>query len=95
MIGASSIDGDGAVLDYDAREVSVARAILKNARTKVLVADASKFNRTASVRICDIGDFDIFVTDQTPSEEFLRAAEAGETRVVIAETQKGDVRGTV
>ena len=95
VIGASSIDGDGAVLDYDAREVSVARAILKNARTKVLVADASKFNRTASVRICDIGDIDIFVTDQTPSEEFLRAAESGETRVVIAETQKDDVRGTV
>ncbi len=58
VIGASSIDADGAVLDYDAREVSVACAILRNARTRILVADASKFARTAPVRICDIGEVD-------------------------------------
>ncbi len=88
VIGASSIDGDGAVLDYDAREVSVARAILRNARTKILVADAAKFARTASVRICDIGDVDYFVTDVTPPSEFRRAADIGETRVVIADGQR-------
>ena len=52
VIGASALDADGSVLDYDVREVSVARAILRNARTRLLVADSSKFERTASVRIC-------------------------------------------
>lgn len=95
VIGASSIDADGAILDYDAREVSVARAILRNARTKILVADASKFARTASVRICDIGEVDIFVTDKPPPEEFRRAADAAETRIIVAEAEEGVLREAV
>lgn len=95
VIGASSIDADGAVLDYDAREVSVARAILRNARTKILVADAAKFGRTASVRICDIGDVDYFITDRAPPAELQRAARAAETRIVIADGDRGGVRDAV
>ena len=43
VIGASSMDSDGSILDFDDREVAVARAILRNARIKVLVTDISKF----------------------------------------------------
>jgi DeoR family glycerol-3-phosphate regulon repressor len=81
-IGASAIDEDGAVLDFDAREVSVARAILKNARTKILVSDSLKFERSAPVRICDIGEIDYFVTDHEPPESFQKAAELRGTRIV-------------
>lgn len=88
VIGASAIDTDGAVLDYDAREVSVARAILRNARSKILVADAQKFTRTAPVRICDIADVDVFVTDEPPVEEFARAAERSDTRIIVADGQE-------
>ena len=51
MIGASAIDDDGAMLDFDYREVRVAKAIMQNARNVMLVADAMKFTRTAPVRI--------------------------------------------
>lgn len=95
VIGASSIDEDGAILDYDAREVSVARAILKNARTRILVADATKFDRTAPVRICDIADIDVLVTDKAPSEAFMRVARDGETRVIVADNQRDGTRETV
>lgn len=81
-IGASAIDEDGAILDFDAREVSVARAILKNARTKILVCDSLKFERTAPVRICDIGDVDYFVTDNDPPEAFRHVAELRGTQIV-------------
>ncbi len=85
-IGASAIDEDGAILDFDTREVSVARAILRNARTKILVCDSLKFERTAPVRICDIGDIDYFVTDNEPSEAFQRMAEVKSTQIVTAAT---------
>ncbi|MEL7466231.1 MAG: DeoR/GlpR family DNA-binding transcription regulator [Pseudomonadota bacterium] len=85
IIGASALDDDGAVLDYDAREVSVARAILKNARTRILVADATKFERTAPVRICDVADVDYFVTDAPPPEAFQRCAASGDAQIIIAE----------
>ena len=52
VIGASAIDEDGAMLDFDYREVRVAKAIMKNARNVMLVADAMKFTRTAPVRTC-------------------------------------------
>lgn len=74
VIGASALDEDGTVLDYDAREVSVARAILRNARTRILVADSTKFSTTAPVRICDLTELQWFVTDLPPPAPFADAA---------------------
>ncbi len=56
VIGTSAIDADGALLDYDYREVSVARTIVDNARHVILVADSTKFSRTAPVRIGHLSD---------------------------------------
>lgn len=84
VIGASSLDADGAILDFDAQEVSVARAILKNARTRILVADASKFDVSAPVRICDVTEVDYVITDAPPPQEFVDAANAGQTKVLLA-----------
>ena len=50
VIGCSSLDEDGTILDFDAQEVSVARAILRNSRKTILVADQSKFLVTARGR---------------------------------------------
>lgn len=69
VIGISAIDGTGALLDYDLREVQVSRAIMDNARTVILVADRSKFARRAPVRIASLAQVDVFVTDRLPSSE--------------------------
>lgn len=85
IIGTSSLDEDGAVLDFDEREVAVARAILENARTKILVADASKFERNAPVRICGVADLDYVITDKRLPQSFVDAAEAGGTKLITLE----------
>ena len=82
VIGASALDDDGAVLDFDAREVSVARSMLRNSRTKILVCDSSKFESTAPIRICDVADLDCFVTDLAPPQIFADAASRGRTRIM-------------
>ena len=64
VIGASAIDPDGALLDFDFREVKVAQAIIANARHVILVADAMKFERTAPVRIGHLSQVDTFITDR-------------------------------
>lgn len=64
VIGVSAIDADGSLMDYDYREVSVARTIMENARNVILVADATKFERAAPVRIAHISAVDVFVTDR-------------------------------
>ena len=86
VIGASSIDVDGSILDFDSREVAVSRTILKNARTSILVADQSKFERNAPVRICNLSELDYVILDGEPPEEFLEAARSYGTRVVTGET---------
>ena len=70
IIGASALDEEGTLLDYDYREVKVAQAIIANARHVILVADHGKFARSAPVRIARIDQIGTFVTDRCPSEGF-------------------------
>jgi DeoR family glycerol-3-phosphate regulon repressor len=69
IIGTSAIDPDGTLLDFDVHEVEISRAIIEHARKVVLVADSSKFSRSAPVRIAKLSEIDIFVTDRLPSED--------------------------
>lgn len=78
VIGASAIDEDGALLDFDFREVTVAQAIIESARSVILVADTMKFKRNAPFRIGDISDVDYIVTDCVPPSTFVsHCREAG------------------
>jgi DeoR family glycerol-3-phosphate regulon repressor len=71
VIGVSAIDDDGALLDFDYREVRAAQAIINNARNVILVADAMKFTRSAPVRIGHLSQIDVFVTDRPPPEPIV------------------------
>ncbi len=87
IIGASSIELDGSILDFDQREVAVSRAILENARSKILVADVSKFNVSAHVKICEAKDLDYIILNAPPPQSFETALQAHSTKLVIAEEQ--------
>jgi DeoR family glycerol-3-phosphate regulon repressor len=94
IIGTSAIDPDGALLDFDVHEVEISRAIIEQARKVMLVADSSKFSRSAPVRIAKLSEIDIFVTDRLPSEDIadmcrrhgVEVIEAGD----VAEGENGD-----
>lgn len=87
IIGASSLDHDGSVLDFDQREVAVARAIIANARTKILVCGSSKFEVSAPHRICDISQLDIIVTDAAPPSSFREIAEKSNTKIITTDVK--------
>src|SRR6201982_3850040 len=63
IIGVSAIDEEGALLDFDYREVQVAQAIIANARSVMLVSDSTKLRRSAPVRIAHLSQINTFVTD--------------------------------
>ena len=69
VIGASAIDEDGSLLDFDYREVRVAQAIIQNARKTFLVTDSTKLARSAPVRIAHMSEIDHYFTDNVASEE--------------------------
>ena len=51
IFGVGGIDDDGTLLDFYSGEVQARQAIVANCRTALLVADASKFGRNATVRV--------------------------------------------
>ncbi len=83
VIGASALDEEGAVMDFDLREVSVARAILDSARHTILVADNRKFDRRAPVRICGMDRIHTVVTDLPPPDAFRDACARAGTSVEV------------
>lgn len=85
LIGASAIDMDGTLLDFDVDEVKVSQTIIRNARAVILVADSSKIGRPAPVRIGHIGDMDHFVTDDAADPDLL--ALCRKAGVAVVETQ--------
>lgn len=82
VIGASAIDADGALLDYDYREVRVAQAIIDNARHVILAADATKHERAAPVRIGHLSQVHSFVTDRCPSADFRQRVAGFDIRMI-------------
>ncbi len=84
IIGASAIDDDGSLLDYDYREVSVAKAIMAGARHSILVADQMKFARTAPVRIGHVSALDWLVTDAEPPAAIRALCQESEVTIAVA-----------
>jgi DeoR family transcriptional regulator, glycerol-3-phosphate regulon repressor len=89
VIGVSAIDEDGALLDFDYREVKVAQAIIANARHVILVTDSGKFERTAPVRIGHISQMNTVITDRCPIARIRNICTEHDVRLV--ETRKGAV----
>ncbi len=90
VIGASALDEDGTLLDYDALEVNVSRAIIENARRVLLVCDRMKLQRAAPVRIAHISQIDVFVTDRLDSPALRQVCAAHHVQVVEALSQAPD-----
>lgn len=84
IIGAAAIATDGALLDFDLREASVARAIIENARTVILAADSMKFGRAAPVCIGSIDQINVIVTDEGCPEALKNLCEERDVRLLIA-----------
>ncbi len=84
VIGISGIDLDGTLLDFDYREVRVAQAIIQNARVVFLVADHSKFGRSALARMGHVRDVDALFTDAPPPPPLIAVLRESETDLHVA-----------
>ena len=84
VIGASAIDADGDLLDYDLAEVRVSRAILAQARAAYVVADHLKLARAAPARITSLSKVDRLFTDAALPPALASRLAAWGTRVEIA-----------
>lgn len=84
ILGISAIDGDGDLLDFDDREVRIAKLMMRNARQVFLAADHTKFGRNAIARLGHIAEIDAFFTDSRPSPDFFGMLAESETALHVA-----------
>ena len=82
IIGTSAIGPDGALLDFDLREVKVTQAIIENAKHVILVADSLKFERAAPVYIASLSQVNTFVTDRCPNNDVRRVLVENNVRLI-------------
>lgn len=83
IIGISGIDLDGTLLDFDFREVHVARTIMENSRKIFLVTDHTKFGRNAMVKLGNISEIDTLITDKMPPKPLLDIIQSNNINLVV------------
>ncbi|MDB5623182.1 MAG: DeoR/GlpR transcriptional regulator [Devosia sp.] len=82
VIGASAIDRDGTVQEFDPMEVDLVRSILPHARRVILVAHVEKFGRRAPHVVTQLAEVDVLITNGDPAAHFDDPAVLGHTRVI-------------
>jgi DeoR family transcriptional regulator, glycerol-3-phosphate regulon repressor len=83
IITIGGIDPDTGLSDYDLAEAEFAREVLRRGSSRVVVTDHTKFMRSALVKVCDLTEIDMIVTDKAPPEELAQAFEAANVTVVL------------
>ena len=66
VIGASAIDEQGTVLEFDPMEVDLVRDVLSESRQVILVAHAEKFGRRAPHIVTTLSGVDVLISDAVP-----------------------------
>ncbi len=81
IFGVGGIDVDGSLLDFHSWEVRIRECIRANSKVSLLVADSSKFGRTAPAIGGTIADVDQVLIDKQPGDEFTQLMEKNAERV--------------
>ena len=71
FVSAGGVSVKSGVSEYTQHDAALKKVILEQAEKKVLLADQSKFNKGMLFRSADIADFDIVITDEEPSKEYV------------------------
>lgn len=90
IVGCSALDSDGDLLDFDVEEVSVAQAVLGQARHASLVADSSKFGRAAPVRIGSMAQLDVVYTDSPVPDTVQDLCDGWSTQIVLGSLRRAE-----
>jgi DeoR family glycerol-3-phosphate regulon repressor len=85
VIGASAIDRDGIVQEFDPMEVELVRAILPHSRQVIMMAHHEKFGRRAPHVVTPLSEVDVLITDGDPADRFDDPAVLAGLRVITVD----------
>jgi DeoR/GlpR family transcriptional regulator of sugar metabolism len=88
FIGAGAIAPTGWVMDFTREEGELHGLMLQSARTAVVVADHSKFDRYAPVRVGNLEKVTHLVTDRSPPPPMAATLSALPIEVLVAQEER-------
>ena len=71
FVGVNGIDAERGLTCHNPDEAATNRAMVKNARVKIAVADSSKLGFIATHRICETGAINLLITDIGADDEAI------------------------
>ncbi len=84
ICSCKGLDTETGVTDSNERDAHIKKAFFASAKKKILAADSSKFNKTSFVKICDIKDVDVIVTNEEPGENWKNIIEQQGVELVVS-----------
>lgn len=89
VLGVDGLNREfGATTTHDG-EAEVSRRFVAVARRVIVVADATKLERSTFARICPLDRIDVLVTDQAVTEAFAADLAAAGTELIVADGADG------
>lgn len=90
IFGIGSIENNGAMLDYDYRDVHVSKTAIDISKKRFAAADSSKFNADAMVHLGHVSEIDAFFTDTAPPKEITDVLTSYNVDLFTPDASEGD-----
>lgn len=82
FMGTAGIDAERGFMDFEEDESRIRHALLKSGRNKIMLADSSKFGKSANICTAKFEVIDRLVTDAEPADEFKKEFKRCEMEVL-------------
>jgi DeoR family glycerol-3-phosphate regulon repressor len=84
LTSCGGVDPDGWLLEFRDDDVVVTKAMLANARRRILLVDHSKFIRVATCKLAPISGMTTIITDRAPSSAMQKLIRESKCELVVA-----------
>ncbi len=85
IVSIGAVDARAGAMNFDLAEAEFGREVLACGERRLVVTDASKFGRSALVKVCGFEEIDQLVTDRPPPPDLAEALSAHGVEVVTPE----------
>lgn len=88
VMSMGGINTNGDLTDFHLFEAEFSRAAMNQADETWFIADSTKFGRNAPVRVCELSDIDVLITDKEPAVEYLRRCKEADVKLITSENNR-------
>jgi len=85
VFSLGAVNAQGGCMEYRVEAAEIIQCMLEQSRRSLLIADSSKLDKAALVKICDFDGIDRFVTERAPSSELMDVLEEQKVELHIAD----------